>query len=322
MILAIVDDLMFVSKIRTAASQLGAAVTFAAAAFTLESGVLIAVVIGAAWMTGMRGVSWRGMLAIVSLIAAYAYVRFIGFPTGFFPIDERPAGLLLDVLDSAELKARFAANPIPFYAYNVGASMVSVLTAEPRHGVWVIVREYLDGKVAPWMVVAIVSSCLTTIGIVGAAVMSWRDRDHRDAADRMFVIFAIVLVSNAVLSYAYTKDEVMSLSGAFYALAAYAAVRRLMRSCADSPRPWLASGVMAAMLLTSAGWAIRTEGLHYALRYMAFKTRIEWAALPDRLARNTGARPLIERMRSDALELRVVAPRFVPAWEARWFEED
>ena len=77
----------------------------------------------------------------------------------------------------------------------------------------------------------------------------------------------------------------------------------------------------AALLIASAGWATRTAGLHYGLRYAAFKTRNDWALAPTCWMETPEARAVTERLRQDALEQRAVAPRFYPAWQARWFEE-
>ena len=45
-----------------------------------------------------------------------------------------------------------------------------------------------------------------------------------------------MLAANATLSYAYTKDDIMSVSGVFYGLAAYAAIRLLMGRVAPTQR--------------------------------------------------------------------------------------
>jgi hypothetical protein len=138
--------------------------------------------------------------------------------------------------------------------------------------------------------------------------------------DRLFVVSGAVLAANALLSYAYTKDEIVSVAGAFYALAAYAAVRRLVAG--PTTRRLLPNLVLGlALFLASLGWAIRSEGLHYSLRVQAFKHRNDWATLPPSVSGDPRTLELVRQLRADALGRRVVNPRFVPYGFTRWFEE-
>jgi len=300
--------------------DVAAAVIFAAGALVVESGLLIWVVIVAARLSGLRGISRRGVVLVSLLLCGYVGLRLFVFSTGLPAVDERSSGLFLRVLEADELRERFGQHPLPLYAYNVVASVLSVLFSEPRAGLMVATREYVAGDLPPWALVALVSSVITTILIFAGAALSWRDRHDADSADRLFVVFAIVLAANAVLSFAYTKDDIVSFAGGFYALAAYAAVRRVIRVGALTGRT-AAVGFCVALFVASACWATRTAGLHYNLRYMAFKTRNEWSSAPTRWMQTPETRAITEHFRRDALEQRVVAPRFYPSWEARWFEE-
>ena len=49
---------------------------------------------------------------------------------------ERASGFGFRVLDPPELADRFGGNPLPFYAYNIASSVLSVLLSEPRGGVY------------------------------------------------------------------------------------------------------------------------------------------------------------------------------------------
>ena len=297
-----------------------AALLFAVGALVVESGLLIWVVIAAAWLSGMRGISTRGLVVVTLLLCGYAYLRFVVIASGVPTLDERSSAVWLRVLEPSELNERFGSNPLQFFGYNVAAAAASVLFSEPRAGLWVTVATYLQGELWPWMVVALVCSTTTTALIIAAAISSWRDRSGPDGTDRFFFIAAGVIAANAVLTYGYLKSDLMSLAGCFYALAAYAAVRRLLRRSQGMRS--LTMAVLAMLLVTaSAGWAVRTAGLHYSLRYAAFKNRNEWAAVPERWLDRPEWRPVTERLRADALAQRGVAPRFFPAWQARWFEE-
>ena len=302
------------------ANDVAAVAVFGVAAFTVESGLLIWVVLVAARLAGLRGVSMRGLAGATLVLGGYAYQRVVVLSTGLPTVDERSSAMWLRVLEPPELLEQFAANPLPFYAYNVGASFFSVLFAEPRAGLWVTTAAFRQGDVWPWMVVGVVSSALTTMCIVAAVVSSWRDRTGRSEADRLYFVAASVLAGNAVLTFGYLKDDLMSLAGAFYALAAYAAVRRLIRRGALM-KPAAVAVLAVVVVVASTGWAVRTAGLHYSLRYTAFKTRNDWTAVNQRWFQGPEWRVVTERLRTDAFARRGVAPRFFPTWEERWFEE-
>jgi dolichyl-phosphate beta-glucosyltransferase len=294
---------------------------FVAAALTLETGLLVWVVLAAAWFVGMRGVSRRGVAAVTVLLAAYLFARFVYLGTGTPLLSERSSGFLFEVLDPEVLEARFGASPWGFYAYNVASSAMSVLTAEPRAGVLVTTRAWLESAVPPWALVALVTSVLTTVLIAVAAWRVARERRTLDHNGQMLAVFAAVLVANCVMSYAYTKDEIVSVAGAFYALAAYAAVRVL--SGAVTARGRGASAVVLALVMAvvAGGWSIRAAGLHHVLVTQAFKQRLDWAGTPALPIDTPASRELMRQVRAAALARPVVAPRFVPPWAARWFEE-
>ena len=126
---------------------MAAAVTFVAASLTLESGLLVWVVAVVAWSSGMRGISRRGVTAMTLLLAVYFVVRFVYLSTGAPGLDERPAGVWLTMMTQAELIRRFGADPTLFYIYNVAASVMSVLFAEPERGVFLTARAWIvDGE--------------------------------------------------------------------------------------------------------------------------------------------------------------------------------
>jgi hypothetical protein len=111
-----------------------AALLFAVAALTVESGLLVWVIFAGGWLLGARGVSRAGVVAVTVLLAAYFYVRFAMLDVGSPGLVERSSGFGFGILEPDELIARFGTNPIGFYAYNVVASMLSVLVSEPTGG--------------------------------------------------------------------------------------------------------------------------------------------------------------------------------------------
>ena len=72
--------------------DVAAAILFVIASLTLDSGLLVWVVLVAARLVGLRGVSWRGVAVTTALLAFYMVFRFGIFGIGAPPIGERAAG--------------------------------------------------------------------------------------------------------------------------------------------------------------------------------------------------------------------------------------
>ena len=324
-----------------------AAAVFVMASLTLESGLLVWVVVVTAWACGMRGISTRGAVVVTALLIAYMGVRFLYLSQGTPGLEERSAGFLLHTLEPDELQRRFGANPVWFYAYNVAASVMSVLFAEPQSGVFKTVRAWQAGDVPPRLYVATISSAITTMIIfwvaarrllTGAAKRSLSATRfpgglrRRFAAilstnDQLLVVFGSVLAANSILSYAYTKDEIVSVAGAFYAFAAFAAARYSIEYLRQ-PLPRVRRVAVCLLLFTAAMmWAFRSAGVHHMLRVEAFKHRNNWArpvearyVAPGSSAEGPDTM-LIRQLRYDALEMRVPNPQLLPRWNDRWWGE-
>jgi len=284
-----------------------AAVVFAVAALTLESGLLVWVVAAAAWAVGWRGISTRGLALMTALLLGYACLRFVSLSSGMPALSERRSGYWLSMLEPSELQQRFGTHPLVFYSYNIGTSLMSVLFSEPQAGVFEAVRAWLDDRLLPRVVLQVTTSMVATGLIVWAAVRRGIHRHALDDTARFMLIGVAVLGANAVLSFAYTKNEIMSIAGAFYALAAYGAMRDGLLAAPAMQR--LARVALAVLLcLLSVGWTIRSAGVHYVLRLQAFRHQADWAVLPGLWQRN-GQWPselteqrLILRLRGDAVE--------------------
>ena len=296
-----------------------AAMIFAAAALTLESGLLVWVVSCAAWTVGWRGISKHGLVLMTTLLLGYMYVRFTFLSSGMPTLLERSSGYWLSMLDPSELQQRFGSDPLVLYSYNVATSLMSVLFSEPQAGVFEGVRAWLDGRLLPHVVIPITTSVFATGLIVWAAARRVQRRELDDTA-RFILIGVTVLGANAVLSFAYTKNEIMSIAGAFYGLAAYGAMRDGLIAVPSMPR---STGVVFAVLLCflSVGWTIRSAGVHYVLRSQAFRHQADWVALPglwqrsERWPSDRAEQQLIRRLREDAVNLELPNTRIGrPEW--------
>ena len=308
-------------------NDVAAVALFAAATLTIESGVLVWVVVASAWLCGLRGISTRGLVVMTALLGAYFYVRFVTLAVGMPTLEERSSGYLFEVLEPRELEARFGQRLWWFRGYNIAASALSVLFSEPRSGVFAITRSWMEKQVVAHQVIALVSSTLTT-GLIAVATVRWARRkglaaaSAADEATPLLGVCGAVLAASAVLSFAYTKDDIMSTAGVFYALAAYVAVRSAIAALAA--RRWVATvAVVALLFLTGVTWSVRSIGIHHIASAAAFKTRNDWAFQPGRWQREgrwptrVDEQRLLQRLRAEAIAMPVPNPRFDARWADR-----
>ena len=302
-----------------------AVVLLAGSILTVESGVLVWIVAIAAYLVGMRGISRNAVIAMTVCVAAYMLVRMLILNVGSPSLTERASGFGFSILEPADLIRRFESRAWVFYAYNVISSIATVLFAEPKGGVWRFTWEVTMGTVHPWTLVSVVSSTAATMLI---AWFAWSRRDairrwRLDDTDRLVVVFAGVLVANAVISFPYTKNVIMSPAGVFLGLAVYAAARAWLQAI---PQRNAAITVVLFTVLT-CGWAFRVAGNHYNLRRTAAEQRAEWVMVDSWLVRqrialrSADARTLHDALRRDALVNHPTPFQPSTRW-ADWFDMD
>lgn len=297
---------------------------FVVAALTVESGLLVWVIFIGAALVGARGVSKPALALLVALLAGYFVLRFAILNVGSPDLLERSSGYGFRMLEPDELIARFGENPLWFYAYNVATSAASVLFSEPRGGVFRLTYGLALGEPESSAILNVIASTCATLVIAAYAWTRRREWQARrfDRDDRLVLLFAMVLAANAVISYPYTKDVIMSPAGAFFAVALFAAARTLL------PR-WsarLSTGAVAAVLglVLASTWATRAATIHLELRDAARKVRTEWAYAEFWLERENvqltteRQRAVFRQLRSDAV-YRLPMPRGFSLAERRIF---
>ena len=304
--------------------NLAAAILFVFAALTVESGLLVAVVFVGAYLAGARGVSRAGIGLQCLLVAGYFVLRFAVLDVGSPGLTERPSGYGFSRREPAELAALFQDNPLPFYAYNVLSSTLSVLVAEPRWGTWGVTRDIVRGEPMPAALIRVVASTLGTCLIAAYAWhrrREWRARRF-DRSDQLVIVFFVVLAANAVLSYAYTKDVILSPAGGLFAVAMTVAVRQVL----DAPRtPRAGAALVLAML--SGAWAFLAIGAHLELRTAAATMRSEWVYVDEWLQRasdvptDPSALELKRRLQDDAVTHHPLRPTLAGGW-LEWFKDE
>lgn len=303
-----------------------AALVFAIGALTIESGLLIGVAVAVCWLIGWRGISGRGVAAIVALVAAYFWIRFIVLEIPSPELAERATGWWLARLEPREIVERFGNNPLPLYAYNLLSALAGVLLSEPRDGSWGFVRRLLDSDVRPWMVIHVASSLLVTGAMVVAfvpALARWRRRALGDRDRFVLVAFALV-AANTALSFGYVKDEVLSVGAAFYAAGAFAALAGLADRVRDRSPGYAAAAVV--LVCASVLWSSRAAGTFFSLQASAHKVASDWAVYS--LERELPADWAFEPTRRLFLDLRqrnlareVPHPAFTKQRRVDWYLE-
>jgi hypothetical protein len=254
---------------------------FAVSALTVESGLLVWVILMAGFLLGWRGIPRTGVVGLCVSLAGYFVLRFLVFGNGLPGLSERDSGFGFERRTPDELQEMFGSNRMPFYAYNVVASLLSVLIGEPRDGVFELTKRIAAGESAPSLVVGCVASVLATAVVVRYAWVrrhAWMAQAFTHG-DRLVILFAVVLAANAAISFAYTKDIIMSPAGLLQAAAVFVAVRDLV---GRTPAPSLRRLSVAVLLLVlSTSWAIRAVGLQAALDSTAVSVREQWAFVDD-----------------------------------------
>jgi hypothetical protein len=285
---------------------------------TLESGVLLWVVALAARLGGRSGISRAGLLVMTAVLAAYPVARML-LDVAWPELGGNVSGWGTIKLGPEEQIARFGDAPLPFYAYNVATSVVTVLLSQPSAGQWTAVLAWMQDRLTPVYFVEIGSSLVTTALIVWYARTRTADgmRAWRTPA---MLTFGLLLVANALMARSYVKNEIIGPAGAFYALAAGHALQALL----SRPGRWPVHPLVAAVLIaTSAAWAVRDMGLHFKLVHSAFRARAEWSLInrPGTASTEPDAhmKQLVARMKAEALGRRAAPPGQLPRWGERWW---
>ena len=309
-------------------NDLLAALLFAWAALTLESGLLVWAAAVWAWCLGWRGVSRWGLLAMTAGVVAYFAVRFLWLQTGTPGLVERSTGFGFAPANSDEIERMFGHRPFVFYAYNISGALLTLLFAEPRGGVYRFVRGFVLGPHEPWVQLNV--ACATGVTLL-VATACWRRRAHLRSGlshhDRVLLMLPAMAAANAAFCYTYLKDVVLSVAGVFVAAAAFVAMRDALGGLAV--RAWRPVAVLAVAGLTllSSVWAVKFVGIHYSVRKESLSIRKEWAEVDRWLERqeivlDTPGKRLVKRtLEVDALKKAPVAPWPMLPWSRDWFDE-
>jgi hypothetical protein len=311
-------------------ADIAAVLLFVIASLTLDSGLLVWVVVVAARLVGLRGVSWRGVAMTTALLAAYLALRFVVFDIGSPGVGERAVGFGFSRIEPAEIERRFVVTGhlYYFYLYNVVSAFASVFLSEPISGRWMLTERVIHSGIDPMVATSITSVLVATGLLLSFAIVRrrrWAVRQF-DHDDQLVLVCVAVALGNAAMCFSYVKDEVMSTAGVFYALAAFSAMRHALATWGGARgRTAVSTALVVVLFAGSVAWTIRTTGSQYQILRIGTADRYEWAHVDEWLAQQNqtpttpqGAR-LVRDLRADAMRTRPLSLLFVPRWAVRWF---
>ena len=252
------------------------------------------------------------------------FVLDVGTPS----LAERASGFGFRMLEPSDLMARFEGRAWPFYVYNVAQLDLdgAVLGAERWR---VAIRLRADHRDDPSVECRIgglvdVRRRRSSPGSCGGGGIGFGPGVFDDN-DRLVGLFLVVLVANAVISFPYTKNVIMSPAGVFLGLAVSVAAREWFRDARPSGARAVPTLVLFAVL--TCGWAYRVAGNHYNLRWTAAEQRAAWVSVDtwldrQRIAlRGADGPALRDALRRDALWNHPTPYQPPTAWTA-WFDID
>ncbi len=308
--------------------DIAAITTFVVAALTVETGLVIPVVLAAAYLLGWRGVSLPALTTIAVLLLAFGLARVVQFGDPGTLI-HTGTGFGLSHYEPSELSSKFAGELHLFFIYNALTAIICVLFSEPQGGTWEFTKSLLEGDLRSWQVAEVASSALLlvviTIYLIGRRKCMAEGLNH---ADRLVLLAFPVLIGNAAMSFAYSKNVILGTAGIFWALAGYAAIREMMRFSV-SPNTRLLNALMACALvfLISLGFSMRTLSSHLRLIYRAASSQSAWAEFPRppysavklqyEVPKTAEEQAITEQLRSEALSMPVPPEAFMPEWLLR-----
>jgi hypothetical protein len=288
--------------------------------------VLVWVIIVSGFIVGLRGVSIGGVAGVTAVLCGYLSIKFFVLSGGVPALDQVSASFGFRSYNQQELLENFSDRRLTFYAANVASSLVTVFFAEPRAGLWRFTRNIVLGQPIPaamWLNLLTSTASTLLIGwFVWVRRQAWR-RFELNRGQQFLAVFVAVLGANAVMSFPYTKDAIMSPTGLLFPLVLFAALQQALARVDSASRP-LRVVVIGALAALSLGWTLRAAAIPHGLLRTAYYYQREWVHIDQwqvdqRLEYNAAQRALIDRLRTEALLKEVPDVSRVNGW-MKWAE--
>ena len=234
---------------------------------------------------------------------------------------ERSSGYGFSIKSPQELVTTFGAHPLPFYAYNVVASVLAVMLSERANGVFVFVRNVLTGRPTAAMYLNVISSTLTTLAIVWYVVQRGREwiKGELKYYDRLFFV-AVAMIGAKPPSALMPRTSLWSSDGLFRYCHVHWHCTPWSVNWRDvaSARASVAMCVVLAIIVV--GWSIRSLSFYADMRIQSYKAQTDWVFLDDwirsgQLEIKTSAdRDLAERFQAEMIGMAVPKVYLDPPW--------
>lgn len=235
--------------------------------------------------------------------------------------------LFQDNVAVEELRLLFEGREWMFRGYNIAAHLFTVFFSEPRAGVYYAFDALLNGaRVQPWQVVNWVTSLLSTL-LIALFMAGWHDRNAEER--RTIALGAIVILSNCLMGYMYTRDRLPVVAGAYYAVLVGWAISAAWQRRWSTMNSIRRNVLTVVCLMVLVGWGYRLVGTVVWARDQAWSVRDEWTVRYERLqpppmpgtpVDDDRSIALRDELRRRALDRPLADPHDDPAWMWTLFE--
>ena len=285
------------------------------ALFFLESGVLMLPLVAALYLMKAPGASGRTLACTVVAILVYAAIRLSMTTEPLPSVGYAESGLGFVDVERGRLREIFEHAPWLFWSYNIAATFLSVVLAEPNAGKYRFIESLLHGNTPAWMWFRIALTLATTAVAVTAVRAAPTTRDAR-----LVAIGLVMLVFGSGLGYLYTRERIALSAGFGYVILVYCAISFLLEREYAHARSRAAILVVVAIL--GCGWLLRNVEMYLHLRDTAWEFHLEWT---ERYETVRGSRPeteLLKELRDASLARTPADPTRDPAWSYSVFERE
>ena len=286
-----------------------------AALFLLESGVLMLPLVAVLYFMRAPGAGRGALAGTAAGVAVYAAIRLSLTSEPLPSVGYAESGLGFADVDRERLREIFAHAPWLFWSYNVVATFLSVVLAEPNAGKYRFIESLLHGNTPDWMWFRVALTVATTAVAVAAVRGAPAGRDARLAA-----IGLVLLVCGSGLGYLYTRERIALSAGFGYAILLYCGTVFLLE------RPyahlWRKAAVWAVVTALGCGWLLRNVEMYLHLRDTAWEFHVEWTVRYETLLGSRPETELLHQLREAALARPPDDPTRDPAWSYSVFERE
>ena len=278
----------------------------------IETGLLLPPMLVSLWWAGAPGVQRRDVAWGLGGAMLYVVVRTTFSSAGAdVPWIHDGSGLGFGQIEPDGFSDAFGEAPYLFWVYNVMASLMTVLFSEPRGGTFEFIHSLIEGNTPPWRWIQLATSVVTTCTGIVVLMRPRLEGHHR----QLLVLGCILILSSSLLGFLYTRDRVVVVAGAGYALLVF-----LMASLLVESGKYRRAGSVALVVVLLAGWTWRSAESMLVVRDRAFESYSAWVQRVPLQPSNTADSSLFATMHVASIISPPPDPHCAPRWTRRYFE--